>query len=197
MKRIGLLSVFFLALFLIFHPAAAQTNQPLILVMDAHGVIEPAMQEYFERGIHTAEQRKAEVLIVQLNTPGGDLQSMDNIIQDIRTSSVPVVIYVAPNSAMAGSAGALITMAARVAAMAPEAAIGASIPIDASGQNLDSDLVTKQKEIMKATIRPLVERRGADATQLAQDMIDNGSLRLRGPPGPPDRFHRHGCKRCS
>jgi membrane-bound serine protease (ClpP class) len=174
MKRIGLLSVFFLALFLIFHPAAAQTNQPLILVMDAHGVIEPAMQEYFERGIHTAEQRKAEVLIVQLNTPGGDLQSMDNIIQDIRTSSVPVVIYVAPNSAMAGSAGALITMAARVAAMAPEAAIGASIPIDASGQNLDSDLVTKQKEIMKATIRPLVERRGADATQLAQDMIDNG-----------------------
>ena len=174
MKRISLLLVFLIGLLFVFYPARAQTNRPFILVMNAKGVIEPAMQEYFERGIHTAEQNNAAALIIQLNTPGGDLLSMDNIIQDIRASTVPVVIYVAPNSAMAGSAGALITMAAQVAAMAPEAAIGASIPIDSSGQNLSSDLVTKQKEIMKATIRPLVERRGAAATQLAQDMIDNG-----------------------
>jgi len=192
MKRISLLSVFLIGLFFTFHSVRAQTNQlggfvpparyaadtasaaqPLILVMNVNGAIEPAMQEYFERGIHTAEQRNAEALIIQLNTPGGDLQSMDNIIQDIRASTVPVVIYVAPNSAMAGSAGALITISAQVAAMAPEAAIGASSPIDSSGQNLDSTLATKQKEIMKATIRPLVQRRGADATQLAQDMIDN------------------------
>ena len=192
MKRISLLSVFLLGLLFIFHSVQAQTNQPggfvpperyaadmtsaaqpLILVMNANGTIEPAMQEYFERGIHTAEEQNAEALIIQLNTPGGDLQSMDNIIQDIRASTVPVVVYVAPNSAMAGSAGALITISADVAAMAPEAAIGASSPIDSSGQNLNSTLATKQKEIMKATIRPLVERRGADATQLAQDMIDN------------------------
>ena len=173
MKRISLLLVFLIGLSFTFHPAHAQTNQPLILVMNANGTIEPAMQEYFERGIHTAEGRNAEALIIQLDTPGGDLQSMDNIIQDIRSSTVPVVVYVAPNSAMAGSAGALITISADVAAMAPEAAIGASSPIDSSGQNLDSTLATKQKEIMKATIRPLVERRGADATQLAQDMIDN------------------------
>ncbi len=173
MKRISLLLVFLLGLFFLFQPVSAQTNQSLILVMNANGTIEPAMQEYFERGIHTAEGRNAEALIIQLDTPGGDLQSMDNIIQDIRASTVPVVIYVAPNSAMAGSAGALITISADVAAMAPEAAIGASSPVDSSGQNLDSTLATKQKEIMKATIRPLVERRGADATQLAQDMIDN------------------------
>ncbi len=173
MKRISFLLVFLIGLSFTFHPAHAQTAQPLILVMNANGTIEPAMQEYFERGIHTAEGRNAEALIIQLDTPGGDLQSMDNIIQDIRASTVPVVVYVAPNSAMAGSAGALITISADIAAMAPEAAIGASSPIDASGQNLDSTLATKQKEIMKATIRPLVERRGADATQLAQDMIDN------------------------
>jgi len=173
MKRISLLLVFLIGLFFTFHSAHAQTNQQLILVMNANGTIEPAMQQYFERGIHTAESQNAEALIIQLDTPGGDLQSMDNIIQDIRASTVPVVVYVAPNSAMAGSAGALITISADVAAMAPEAAIGASSPIDASGQNLDSTLATKQKEIMKATIRPLVERRGAAATQLAQDMIDN------------------------
>ena len=61
--------------------------QPLILVMNANGTIEPAMQQYFERGIHTAEGRNAEALIIQLDTPGGDLQSMDNIIQDIRAST--------------------------------------------------------------------------------------------------------------
>ena len=173
MKRISLLLVLLVGVLLIFHSASAQTSQPLILVMNASGTIEPAMQQYFERGIRTAEQRQAMALIIQLNTPGGDLQSMDNIIQAIRSSTVPVVVYVAPNSAMAGSAGALITISAHVSAMAPEAAIGASSPIDSSGQNLDSTLATKQKEIMKATIRPLVERRGADATQLAQAMIDN------------------------
>ncbi len=158
MKRISFLLVFLLGLFFQFRPASAQTiqpggfvpsehqaagitsaAQPLILVMNANGTIEPAMQQYFERGIHTAEGRNAEALIIQLDTPGGDLQSMDNIIQDIRSSSVPVVVYVAPNSAMAGSAGALITISADVAAMAPEAAIGASSPIDSSGQNLDFD----------------------------------------------------------
>ena len=139
MKRISFLLVFLFGFFFIFHPAHAQTVQPLILVMNVNGTIEPAMQEYFERGIHTAEGRNAEALIIQLDTPGGDLQSMDNIIQDIRASSVPVVIYVAPNSAMAGSAGALITISADVAAMAPEAAIGASSPIYLSGQNLELD----------------------------------------------------------
>jgi len=192
MKRTGLLLILVAGLLIAFQAVHAQTSQPdgfvpsvrhaagtkqaaqpLVLIMTANGPIEPAMQGYFQRGIQVAEQRNAEALIIELDTPGGDLQSMVNIIQDIRASSVPVVIYVTPNGAMAGSAGALITMAAHASAMAPEAAIGASSPIDASGQNLDSTLATKQKEIMKATIRPLVERRGAVATQLAQDMIDN------------------------
>lgn len=173
MKRIGLLLILVAGLLIAFQAVHAQTGQPLVLIMTANGPIEPAMQGYFQRGIQVAEQRNAEALIIELDTPGGDLQSMVNIIQDIRASSVPVVIYVTPNGAMAGSAGALITMAAHVSAMAPEAAIGASSPIDASGQNLDSTLATKQKEIMKATIRPLVEPRGPAATQLAQDMIDN------------------------
>jgi len=104
MKRFGLFLVTAAAALLLVRPAQAQSGQPLILVMTVNGTIEPAMQEYFERGIRAAEQGNAEALIIQLNTPGGDLQSMDNIIQDIRASTVPVVVYVAPNSAMAGSA---------------------------------------------------------------------------------------------
>ena len=173
MKRPGFLFVFLAIALIAFQIVQAQSAKPIILVMNANGPIEPAMQEYFQRGIQIAEQRNAEALIIQLNTPGGDLQSMSNIIQAIRASTVPVVIYVAPNGAMAGSAGALITMAGQAIAMAPEAAIGASSPVNASGQNLDTTEQQKVKEITKATIRPLVEPRGAAAVQLAEDMIDN------------------------
>jgi membrane-bound serine protease (ClpP class) len=94
-------------------------------------------------------------------------------MEAIRSSTVPVVVYVAPNGAAAGSAGALITMAAHVAAMTPEAVIGASSPIGSGGQELDPTLKAKLVEFMKAKVRPLVEPRGPAATQLAQDMIQN------------------------
>ena len=173
MKRLSLLIVLTAIVLFAFQVVQAQPETTLVLVMNADGPIGRVMQDYVERGIQTAEQRQAEALVIQLDTPGGDLLSLDNIIQDIRASTVPVVIYVAPNGAMAGSAGALVTMAAHVAVMAPEAAIGASSPVDASGQDLNSTEKAKASEIMKATIRPLVERRGPQALQLAQDMIDN------------------------
>ena len=173
MKRVGSLLVLAAVLLFAFQTVTAQSSRPLVVLMNANGAIAPVMQEYIQRGIQSAEQNKAEAVIIQLNTPGGDILSLDHIIQDIRASTVPVVIYVAPNGAWAGSAGALVTMAGQVSAMAPEAAIGASSPVDSSGQDLNSTEKAKTSQIMKATIRPLVERRGADATQLAQDMIDN------------------------
>lgn len=175
MKRIGSLLVLAVMAAMGAQMVLAQAAQPLILILNANGAISPAMQEYIQRGINAGETRNAEALIIQLNTPGGDLQSLDNIIQAIRASTVPVVVYVAPNGAMAGSAGALVTMAAHVAAMAPEAAIGASSPVGSGGTDLSATEKAKTSEIMKATIRPLVERRGAAATQLAQDMIDNAT----------------------
>jgi membrane-bound serine protease (ClpP class) len=173
MKRVGSLLVLAAFLLFAFQTVTAQSSHPLVILMNANGAIAPVMEEYIQRGIQSAEQNKAEALIIQLNTPGGDILSLDNIIQDIRASTVPVVIYVAPNGAWAGSAGALVTMAGQVSAMAPEAAIGASSPVDSSGQDLNSTEKAKTSQIMKATIRPLVERRGAAASQLAQDMIDN------------------------
>jgi membrane-bound serine protease (ClpP class) len=173
MRNRSLLVVLVAMLLAVAQSALAQTTQPLLIVLKANGPIAPPMLEYIQRGIGTAEQRGAEAVIIQLDTPGGDLHSLDNIIQAIRASSVPVVVYVAPNGAMAGSAGALVTMAAHVAAMAPEAAIGASSPVGSSGQDLSATEKAKASEIMKATIRPLVERRGAAATSLAQDMIDH------------------------
>jgi len=77
--------------------------------------------------------------VILLNTPGGDSTSMNNIIQAELHSKVPVIVYVSPEGARAASAGAYITMAADVAAMAPTTHIGAATPIQANGQNVGSD----------------------------------------------------------
>jgi membrane-bound serine protease (ClpP class) len=168
----GLILILFASLSLVFQPVGAQSDEPLALVMTADGLITPPMLEYFKRGIETADRQNAEVLIIQLNTPGGNLDTMLEIITEIRASDVPVIVYVAPRNAIAGSAGAMITMAGHASAMAPETSIGASSPISGSGENLDSTSATKAKEISKAAIRDFVSPRGEEALALAEAMID-------------------------
>jgi membrane-bound serine protease (ClpP class) len=168
----GLILILFASLSLVFQPVGAQSDEPLALVMTADGLIMPPMLEYFKRGIETADRQNAEVLIIQLNTPGGNLDTMLEIITEIRASDVPVIVYVAPRNAIAGSAGAMITMAGHASAMAPETSIGASSPISGSGENLDSTSATKAKEISKAAIRDFVSPRGEEALALAEAMID-------------------------
>jgi membrane-bound serine protease (ClpP class) len=173
MKRLGFLCILLAALFLAFQPARAQNDAPLAIVMTADGPIMPPMLEYVKRGVQVADRRGAEVLIIQLNTPGGSIETMLEIIREIRASNVPVVVYVAPKNAIAGSAGAMVTMAGHVSAMAPETSIGASSPISSSGENLNTTAEKKAKEITKAAIRPLVAPRGEEALALAESMIDD------------------------
>ena len=167
------ITLLLLVAFAIIQPVFAQSDEPLAIVMTADGPIVPPMLEYVRRGIETAEQRNAEVLVIQLNTPGGSVETMLEIITEIRSSTVPVVVYVAPNDAIAGSAGALITMAGHASAMAPRTAIGASSPIESSGADIETTLDKKIKEILKARARSLVEDRGSKAIALAEAMIDD------------------------
>lgn len=157
-------------------PALAQSEAsgPVYLVK-AEGALTPAMSGYIERGLQTAARDNATAVILQLNTPGGGEDLMNAIIEDLRASSVPVIVYVAPNGAWAGSAGTLITLAGHLAAMAPETAIGAASPIQASGENIPSTLESKIKNIFKATARALAERRGPEAVKLAEDTIENAT----------------------
>jgi membrane-bound serine protease (ClpP class) len=97
---------------------------------------------------------------------------MFKIIEAIRASDIPVVVYVSPKNAFAGSAGAPITFAAHASAMAPETFIGASTPIDESGANLNSDSKSKAANATKAAFRPYVEPRGEKALALANSMVD-------------------------
>lgn len=172
MKHIRIL-LLLLTVFALFSQVQAQNNNPVAVVLTADGPIMPPMLEYIKRGIETAERENAEVVIIQLNTPGGAIDTTLEIISIIRASEVPVVIYVSPRNAIAGSAGAMITVVGHASAMAPETSIGAASPINSSGENLNSTAETKVKEITKAAIRPYVIPRGEEALALAESMIDD------------------------
>ena len=133
------------------------------------------MLQYLERGIQYAERGAAEALIVQLDTPGGSIDLMNSMVQVIRASSTPVVVYVAPSGAIAGSAGTIITLAGHAAAMAPQTAIGAASPVGSQGEELGETIAAKEKNILKATARSLAERRGADVIALAERTIESAA----------------------
>ncbi len=168
--RIFLLALTVLAFFSSVH---AQSNEPLAIIMTVDGPIMPPMYEYIKRGLEVADQRNAEVVILQLNTPGGSVATMFEIVESIGKSRVPVVIYVSPNDSQAASAGALITMAGHASAMAPRTVIGAASPIDSSGADIESTLDKKIREDLKAKARSMVEHRGAEAVKLAEAMVDD------------------------
>jgi len=97
------------------------------------GAIGPATASYISRSIEEARAQNAQCLVIQLNTPGGLLDSTQKIVQSFLGSAVPIVVYVAPTGATATSAGCFITIAASVAAMAPATTIGAAHPVSIGG----------------------------------------------------------------
>ena len=157
-------------LFLAFQPGLAAGNTAVVLRLE--GPLNPVWESYIARGLREATTRGASVLLIELNTPGGSIDLMNKLIQEIRASSIPVIVYVSPNGAMAGSAGTMLTLAGHASGMAPETAIGAASPVDTNGQNIDTTMETKVKEILKATARSLSEHRKPEASRLADDMID-------------------------
>lgn len=173
MKRIVGSILFLLILTgLSFFTSGAQSETARVIVLQAEGAVTPAMREYIARGLKLAEQRRADLVILQLNTPGGDLGTTQSIFTEMRASQIPVVVYVAPRGAWAGSAGTIITLAGHAAAMAPETAIGAASPVGLQGEDLTETVETKAKEIAKATVRSLAERRGPTAVALAEATIE-------------------------
>ncbi len=146
-------------------------GQPLAIVLTVDGPITTAVQEYIARGLEIAARRQAEVVILQLNTPGGLLEPMLETASALRSSAVPVVVYVSPRGAWAASAGTVITLAAQAAAMAPETVIGAASPVGAQGEELSSTEARKASEAIQALLRAYTERRGHEATALAEATV--------------------------
>ena len=153
----------------------AQPPAPQALVLEIDGPLTQASAEYLDRGLAVAQRDAASLVVVQIDTPGGSIDVMNRMVQSIRGSAVPVVIYVAPRGAIAGSAGTILVLAGHAAAMAPETAIGAASPVGAQGEDLGQTLAAKTREILKATARTLAAWRGEAALELAQATIDEAA----------------------
>jgi membrane-bound serine protease (ClpP class) len=172
MKKLTLIILTLLLLLPALTPAQAQTDQPQVLAMEIEGPLTPSWEEYLERGLETAEQRGVEFIVFQINTPGGSTDIMQNMVEMMRGSEIPIVVYVAPNGAMAGSAGTVITLAGHAAAMAPETIIGAASPVGSQGEDLGETIETKLKEAIKAQVRSLAANRPPEAIELAEATIE-------------------------
>lgn len=173
--RIGFyLTLVLLALSVLMSGVGAQEHGQA-LVLTFKGAVTPILSGYIERGIRMAEARGAEVLILQLDTPGGSAEITKEISQRMIQSRVPIVVYVAPARAHAGSAGTFITLAAHVAAMAPGSSIGAAAPVAGEGQELPETLMRKATNILVADIKNLAQRRGEKAMEWAAKAVEEAA----------------------
>jgi len=129
-------------------------------LLTVDGVINPVTARYMERGIDAAEDSSAAAVVLRLDTPGGLVDSMRDIVQRIDSSRVPVIVYVWPPGGRAASAGTFITMAGHVAAMAPNTNIGAASPVGGGGEDIEGALGKKITEDAAAYIRSIAQERG-------------------------------------
>lgn len=130
-----------------------------ILAINIDGGISPATARYIGKAIEKAQEDNAAALIIKLNTPGGLLESTRDIVGSIMESRVPVIVYVYPSGARAGSAGVFITLSAHVAAMAPGTNIGAAHPVGMQGEADSSVMFEKVTNDAAAFIRTIAEKR--------------------------------------
>lgn len=168
MKRFRFLPLLILSFTLVTPAGWASPDE--VYVARVEGIIAPSLAEFFVSAIRKAEDGGAHAIIFELDTPGGLDTSMRIIIKEILRSPAPVIIYVSPSGARAASAGAFITIAAHVAAMAPGTNIGAAHPVQMGGGEADEEMNRKVENDAAAYIRGLAERRGRNATW-AEDAV--------------------------
>jgi membrane-bound serine protease (ClpP class) len=141
-------------------------------VLTADAEVNPVLARYIDRGIDEAERTDARAVVIKLDTPGGLVSSMEDIVQRIQSSKVPVIVYVSPAGAKAASAGTFITMSAPVAAMAPSTRIGAAHPVASGGGDIEGTLGEKVENDAAAYARSIAEDRGRNA-EWAEDAVRN------------------------
>jgi len=149
----------YIAIVLVLLLSLGQELKSDVIKISVEGGISPATTLFIKNSIQYAEDRKAEALIIQLNTPGGLLDATRDIVQEIMGANVPVVVWIAPSGARAGSAGVFITLAAHIAAMAPGTNIGAAHPVGMGGEKIDSTMNEKITNDAAAFIRSIAHER--------------------------------------
>src|SRR5688500_7091277 len=149
-------------------PAAADGDQ--VARLELTGVIDQVNAAFIEEGLRVAAQEESAAAVIVIDSPGGELTSMDRIIKAILASDVPVIAWVAPEGARAGSAATFVTLAADVAAMAPNTNIGAASVVGGGGEELPETLGEKVTNDAVARIRSLADQHGRNA-DWAEDAV--------------------------
>jgi membrane-bound serine protease (ClpP class) len=163
---------------------AGQAQQPRVIVIHLDDTIQPISADYMARGLNAATAQHANAVLIEINTPGGLLDSMRQMVSKVIASPVPVIVYVAPSGSRAGSAGFFLLEAADVAAMAPGSNAGAAHPV-VMGSKLDDTMKQKLENDSAAFLRSYVERRGRnvqaaeDAVRSSKSYSDQEALQLK------------------
>jgi len=172
-----------IAIFLIFvavglsvmaQPKGASAPHVDLIVID--GTINPAVDDFIRESIGRAKSNGARALIIQLDTPGGLLSSTRTIVKEILGALVPVMVYVAPSGAGAGSAGVFITLSAHIAAMAPGTNIGAAHPVAGGGQEVKGVMGEKIENFTASFSETIARQRGRNAEWAIQAVRKSVSI---------------------
>jgi membrane-bound serine protease (ClpP class) len=174
-KALGL--IFFLAIVMgLLLPITTSAANQTIHVLHVEGTIVPAVADYIERGIESAEDENALACIIELDTPGGLLGSTEEIVQKILNADVPVIVYVTPKGAWAASAGTFITLSAHIAAMTPGTTIGAAHPVTGGGEELSEDEMQKIVEFSAKWMETIAQERGRNIEEARLAVTESKSF---------------------
>ncbi|MGC1294577.1 MAG: nodulation protein NfeD [Alloacidobacterium sp.] len=172
LRRSALLFLVCAAVFLLRSMSYASPQQPSqVVLLRLHDTIQPISEQYISRGLTRAADIHADAVLIELDTPGGLLDSTRNVVHDILASPSPVIVYVAPSGSRAGSAGFFILESADIAAMAPGTNAGAAHPV-VMGTTIDPIMKQKLENDATAFLRSYVSRRNRN-TDAAQDAVLN------------------------
>jgi len=170
----------FLALGILFAGTPASTlhagDMDSVLVIELDGPINPGSALYVARGIGEASDRRAALIVLKMDTPGGLATSMRTIIKAILNSDIPVVVFVAPRGAGAASAGVMVTVAGHVAAMAPGTNIGAAHPVGAGGKDIQEAMSEKILNDMASYGRGIADEKGRNGEWVEKAIRESVSI---------------------
>ena len=182
LRTIRIVLKFFLFTMLVLPVAAGlggsiiSASSSQIEILRVEGTIVPVIADYIDRGITRAEEQNAVACIIELNTPGGLLDSTEKIVGKIMNAKVPVVVYVSPKGAWAASAGTFITLSAHIAAMTPGTTIGAAHPVSGGGQEIPEDQMKKIVEFSAKWMRTIAEERGRNMEEAELAVTESKSF---------------------
>lgn len=174
-KALIFLSIFSLFAFV---PAIPSQEKAPVFTIEVDAIINPATAKFIVDSIDEATQQGAQCLIIQLDTPGGMLESTRVIIKKMLSSTIPIIVYVAPGGARAASAGVFITMAANIAVMAPGTHIGAAHPVTMGGGEGKENKTMTEKIVNDtvAFVKNIAKTRGRNVDWAEKAVVKSVSI---------------------